>query len=125
MPAHPTQYQDEFTIAAWLRVGVLPTVHDAYIVAGTSDCSQGTVGFSIGIDKDSLAFFSRIDGSGLEGGAVSSSTAVSVNTWTHVAVTFRRNDAHALYVDGTLQDSVSTAGFPVPLPSPSVVTLGG
>lgn len=86
-----TYYANTWTWEAWIR---MPTSNTGMVYFMTN---AGTVGIQIWIDTGPTFYLHRTNG----GSAKSVSAAISVSTWTHLAVAFGLDTIYQIYINGT------------------------
>ena len=97
---------EDFTIECWIRATTVDEYHTV-IASNNSSYASSAVTFTGGASAQKLRF--NIQGIG---NVLIDSTALSANTWYHVAVT-RSGSSWNLWRDGTSVSSTTNAGCPV------------
>jgi hypothetical protein len=90
--------RENFTVEFWVNPATVNSFHQIFDTRGGTSAS--TTGFSIGYT--SLVFYIYVDAF-----LVQTSTAPSLGSWTHIAVT-RINDVFYFYINGTLSGTSTT-----------------
>ena len=107
----------KFTIEAWVYYQSFPTGESAYILSTEEQAAAGSQGFAFRAvgNKLQLAI-----GTNTSWAKVAGSTALSLNTWYHVAATCSATEIK-LYVNGILDGSATTVGM---IPSSKNLRIG-
>ncbi len=93
-------FANTWTWEAWIRLPVSTTGLVYFLT------DAGTVGLQAWIDTGPTFYLHRANG----GSGKSVSTAVSVATWTHIAVAFALDTTYAIYVNGSVGTSGDATG---------------
>lgn len=95
----------DFTIETWIRPTVISGLNRG--IFGINTAAQIANGFLLAINQSTNKLGMRIAGS--TWGTLESSTSISLNTWTHVAMV-RTGGNVKVYINGTQEISTTTGG---------------
>lgn len=107
----------QYTIEAWVNYQSFPSGESAYLLSTEVQATAGSQGFAFRTNGNKLQL---AVGTNSAWGKVTGSTALSLNTWYHVAATCSGTEIK-LYLNGVLDGTASTA---VAIPSTTNLRIG-